>query len=155
MEAVQEMLPKEISTTFHGRDIFAPLAARLAMGMKPRDLGPKKDSPRPDEWRIRHSSSIVLPQIMSVDRFGNVITNICFTNAELRKRPIRALSVGKVMISVFAEHFAAAPENTPCLIAGSSGLLEIIVKNGNAAETLRLNDRSALRILWADQRDTA
>ena len=148
MRKVRRFLPEAISATFHGRDIFAPIGARLAAGMKPEEIGtPRKKTTLP-EWRVSGEESSVSPAIMSVDRFGNIVTNIASTNITGAQKVIRAISVGKVMISVTVGTFAGAPENTPCIIAGSSGLIEIIVRNGSAAEILRANDRSTIRIVW-------
>ncbi len=147
---VRSYLPDTVSTTFHGRDIFAPLGARLAAGTDPGSLGTRKAFVRPASWRVSGPGDTVSPAIMSVDAFGNIITNIAAQDLPTVQRSIRAISVGKVMISVAASTFGTAPDNTPCLVPGSSGLVEIIVRNGSAAAILRVTDRTAIRVVWAE-----
>ncbi len=142
-------LPRSVSATFHGRDIFAPLGARLATGTTPEAIGVKRKFQRPPEWRVLRPGTSVQPAIVSIDRFGNIVTNIVVPNAKALRREIRAISVGNVMVSVAVTTFGESPGNTPCIIAGSSGLAEIIVRNGSAAHMLRMNDRTPIRVLWS------
>lgn len=149
MKKAGRFLPHAISSTFHGRDIFAPLGAHLATGTAPDALGTKKKFVPPHEWRVQRPSTTVAPAIMHIDRFGNILTNVAASNSRILQQEVRAISVGKVMVSVAVTTFEESPENTPCIIAGSSGLAEIIVKNGSAAEMLRVNDRTPIRIVWS------
>jgi len=153
MKKMRRFLPDDISSSFHGRDIFAPVGAQLALGLAPGEIGTRRKDLKPAEWRVIDRTSTVPPAIMSVDRFGNVITNIVSKDIARIQENIRAISVGKVMISVAAGTFEGAPENTPCIMSGSSGLVEIIVRNGSAADILRVNDRSSLRVLWSKDID--
>jgi S-adenosylmethionine hydrolase len=122
-----------VSNTFHGRDIFAPVAAALSTGVNPSTLGPRISDP------VRLSSP-VQPQIIHIDRFGNLITNITHEQFE----PGMRLSVnGKVIStfrSFFGENVGAAEE--PFAIWGSAGFLEIAVNGRSAAEVLGVKDGS-------------
>ena len=111
------------SNTFHGRDIFAPIAAALSNGIDPASLGTQISDP------IRLSIPVT-PTIIHIDRFGNLITNI-------RQLPEGArLFVNGTWINAFRSFFGEESEDKPFAIWGSAGLLEIAVNGGSAAEAL-------------------
>jgi len=117
-----------VSNTFHGRDIFAPVAAALSTGVNPTSLGP----PISDPIRLSPPAE---PQIIHVDRFGNLITNI--TRDTFKDGA--SLAVNGRVISVFRSFFGenVGEANEPFAIWGSAGFLEIAVNGGSAAELLR------------------
>lgn len=126
-----------VSTTFHGRDIFSPIAAALANGVEPSSLGPRISDP----VLLDIPST---PAIIHIDHFGNLITNIrrdAFPQGA-------SLSVnGKVLATVrnfFGEEIGAADQ--PFLIWGSAGLLEIAVNGGSAAEVLAVKRGDPIEI---------
>ena len=133
-------LPTE-STTFHGRDRFAPVAAALANGVTLEALGPAMTSMvklpyRPPEY----SETLVRGTVVAVDRFGNLITDV-----ERSRVPFDAFELRAPGVSIErVEHHYAGAEPGPFLIVGSSGLIEISVANGSAAE--RLGIRRLARI---------
>jgi S-adenosylmethionine hydrolase len=117
----------EISATFHGRDIFAPVAGRLAAGLKPRELGPKAadfqrlpfPEPRPERRGVRG-------EILIIDRFGNAVTNL------LPKHIASCRSVScKGRRLPLRNHYAKARPTEPLALIGSSGWLELSIRNGN------------------------
>lgn len=126
-----------LSDTFHGRDLFAPAAARLASGGDAGDLGP---SLRPDSMETfgtgearRASSGGIRGEVWHVDRFGNVVTNI----------PSDALPPESAVIRVAGEEvrgvrrsYAAVEPGELVLTQGSVGTLEVSVRNGSAARRL-------------------
>jgi S-adenosylmethionine hydrolase len=116
-----------VSTTFHGRDIFAPVAAALSTGVGVASLGPLISDP------IQLFRSVE-PQVVHIDRFGNLITNI--TRNQFKEA--RRLLVNGTLISAqrnfFGENVGESDE--PFVIWGSAGFLEIAVNNGSAAEFL-------------------
>jgi hypothetical protein len=128
-----------VSPTFHGRDVFAPVAAHLALGVRPEDLGEEINDyarfeiPRPREVEAQ---GVIEGCIIHIDRFGNCITN--FSGAELRPDRImpatRFYFVGRE-ISQFGTHFAEAA-NRADLFAypGSAGYWEIGLWCGSAAK---------------------
>jgi S-adenosylmethionine hydrolase len=131
----QELFRRPVSQTFHGRDVFAPVAAHLASGVSPRQVGTALDTLRPlaiPEPRL--SGGGVEGEILHVDRFGNLITNIGMR--ELHAFPADAVSVtiGSVSIDRLVPSYASVPQGAPLLIISSWGLLEIAVREGNAAE---------------------
>ena len=72
----QFMLPK-VSSTFHGRDIFAPAAAHLLNGVKPAEFGPEiRDVAKPEFAKVTRRNDVLVGEVLHVDGFGNIITNI-------------------------------------------------------------------------------
>jgi S-adenosylmethionine hydrolase len=135
----------EASATFHGRDIFAPVAAALSNGVKPREFGPTiSDAVRlpvplqPEELK----NGEVNGRIIHIDRFGNCVTNITRdlvkSNATLR--------INRKTIRKFRNFYGEDSTRTPFAIWGSAGFLEISVNGGSAAKTLKVqrDDRVVL-----------
>ena len=125
------------SATFHGRDLFAPAAARLARGDDPSRLGSDCPAdglvpcPLPEPTAVRGRLHGV---VLHVDRFGNVITNLPAAAAG----PGTALDCGSTRVRYRAATYSEAPTARPVFLAGSSGLLELAVRDGSAAERLTL-----------------
>jgi S-adenosylmethionine hydrolase len=134
-------LPATVSNTFHGRDIFAPVAAALATGVKPDELG----SPIPDPQRLRPiaqiSSSEIESRIIHIDRFGNGVTGIerRQLNSDLLPRSF-AVRIGDAVIHVQKRFYSEEPvvSGEPFVIWGSLNFLEISVANDSAAAALGL-----------------
>jgi S-adenosyl-L-methionine hydrolase (adenosine-forming) len=134
-------LPATVSNTFHGRDIFAPVAAALATGVKPDELG----SPIPDPQRLRPitqiSSSEIESQIIHIDRFGNGVTGVerRQLNSDLLPRSF-ALRIGDAVIHGQKRFYSEEPvvSGEPFVIWGSLNFLEISVANDSAAAALGL-----------------
>jgi S-adenosylmethionine hydrolase len=128
-----------VSATFHGRDIFAPVAAHLARGVPLKDLGPQVTDPV--TWSAtkpqRLDEGQVAAEIAYIDRFGNLVTNLrLFAKGQVPKDPafIRIVVDGRTI--PFHRTYADVPEGELVALVGSSGYLEIAVRNGNAAERL-------------------
>jgi S-adenosylmethionine hydrolase len=127
-----------VSDTFHGRDIFSPVAAHLAAGTPPDAFGDElADLQRLDLPEPRLEAGAVHGEVIYVDRFGNLITNIA-ASALNRFRP-HSLSVrvaGMTLSPIGASYAAVAP-GAPVAVIGSWSTLEVAVRDGNAAEQLR------------------
>ncbi len=115
------------SSTFHGRDIFAPVAAALSKGVKPEELGPEIE----DEVRLESIDKV--PRIIHIDRFGNCITNI--TRDQFKGS---SLSIKGKTIRDFRKFYGEESGSKPFAIWGSAGFLEISVNGGSAAKELRV-----------------
>ncbi|MBI3966139.1 MAG: SAM-dependent chlorinase/fluorinase [Chloroflexi bacterium] len=124
----------EVSATFHGRDIFAPVAACLSLGLPLEQLGPAVS----DLVRLPVSTPRTLPDgiivghVLHVDRFGNAITNVRGSQVAFRA----LIAVGGAQIDELSRSYADGAELLALI--GSTGYLEIAVKNGSAAERLGL-----------------
>ncbi|MDE0627175.1 MAG: SAM-dependent chlorinase/fluorinase [Bryobacterales bacterium] len=129
-----------ISRTFHGRDLFAPVAARLAAGLMFEDVGPSMAEP------IRLPPVTVTADIgavLHVDRFGNIVTS--FRPQNLTDGS--GLEVAGRVVGLRADSYADAPQGEPFLILGSSGYVEISLNQGSAAASLQA--RAGARVALA------
>ena len=150
VEAARELEPDRVgleplSDTFHGRDLFAPAAARLASGAGPEALGPgvepaslrRLEMPEP-----RSEDGVLVGEVRHVDRFGNLVTNL----------PVEALpstpvvEIGGYRIEGLSEAFARAEPGEAVLIRGSGGTLEVCVRGDRASEVLGQGRGSAVRV---------
>jgi S-adenosylmethionine hydrolase len=125
-----------ISATFHGRDILAPVAAHLSLGVDPRRLGPVAGDWK--EWRSPAPERLpgrVRGEILFVDRFGNLITNIPGNSIQAMEGKPSVL-VGARAINQHVSHYAEAKPGTLVWLISSVGLLEVAATNGNAAQRL-------------------
>ena len=131
------------SNTFHGRDIFAPAAAYLDRGAKPRDFGAEIKNPMtPTFSAVEISAGALTSEVLYVDDFGNIVTNIKeknTINAESLTLKLPQLSVKAKFCRVYGE---AEPSETVVLV-GSHGFVEVAVNQGSAAERfhVRVGDR--------------
>jgi S-adenosylmethionine hydrolase len=134
----KKLASRNISRTFHGRDIFAPAAAHLARGVKPAQFGkPVHDFLRSFLLKptqiSRHDFS---GTVLKVDRFGNMITNLPIAQfPEVKTRPIE-LRVGLERITRLALTYAETAIGELFVIVGSSGYLEVAVNQGSATKIL-------------------
>lgn len=138
------------SATFHGRDVFAPLAARLAMGETAWALAAVwtgDDPVRLDGLRPRRTGDRVEGRVLSVDRFGNVVLNLDVGSyGRLPAAPALA-GPQAVALTPVATYGELAPEAVG-LLAGSQGYLELAVAGGSAAAKLGLIAGDAVTLLW-------
>jgi S-adenosyl-L-methionine hydrolase (adenosine-forming) len=128
-----------ISNTFHGRDIFAPVAAYLAKGVEHEKFGEeitdfvRFNAPRPKPTDANTVRGVVL----RVDRFGNLITNFTPQDAPAlfqQTPPAFKIVVGKREISVMRSNYAEGAPGEVFGILGSMGYLEIVANRGSAAQ---------------------
>lgn len=133
------------SSTFHGRDIFAPCAAYLACGTPLRELG----TPITDPVRLsfpspeRHGKTWKA-LIVYVDRFGNLITNLPATLLG-EQRSVR-IHIGGYRIEGLASSYAHRPPGSLVAVIDSDGFLEIALVNGNAAHKLGLKEGDTVEV---------
>ena len=130
-------------STFHGRDIFAPIAAYLTRGVNPATLGKKAVVRKPSSPFIsthRSREGVILHS----DRFGNCITNI----RSALMNGIAALNLRGSRVSRIVRNYEEAPDGMVCLIEGSSGLIEMCLTNGSAADHLGVKPGQAIAIEW-------
>jgi len=123
-------VPSGAAATFHGRDVFAPAAASLAMGSPIDSLGGPFLEPvirRTPEAR-RGPDGVVIGEVIAVDRFGNAITNL------VAPRGGRIEVGGR--IAAIVRTYADAQPGEIIAVVGSSGLVEVAQRDGSAARTL-------------------
>jgi S-adenosylmethionine hydrolase len=123
-----------VSNTFHGRDIFAPVAAHLSLGVPIHDLGEPVSSlftfPYPHA-KLREDKSLI-GRVLHIDHFGNLITS--FRMEDLPEGRRLFIRVAGHIVEGIAESYAEADDLLALI--GSSGNLEVAVKNGSAARLI-------------------
>jgi S-adenosylmethionine hydrolase len=147
---------KRVSSTFHGRDLFAPVAGALAAGVaKPKEVGPViedpvfLDSTQPHE---SHPPGTWYGAVLSTDRFGNIVTN--FSEKSFSGLPDRAFRVDfggkgwRRSTGQFRRTFGEAQSDELFAYYGSSGFIEVAVNQASAAEQLRIGPGSVVTFSW-------
>jgi S-adenosyl-L-methionine hydrolase (adenosine-forming) len=129
---------KEVSRTFHGRDVFAPAAAHLARGIPPTRFGKLID----DHTRFTSLTPVAVGKsrwtgmVIKADRFGNLITNFHideFPGVETRPFELR---IGNQRVRRLALTFSEAGAGEVFVIVGSSGYFEVAMNQGSAGKAL-------------------
>jgi len=131
--------PGEASSTFHGRDIFAPIAGHLSGGTSLAAVGPKAEK----LLRLPRNTATVMPNlakglVLFVDHYGNILTNIPGSElTRLRTGQLLNLTIkGKAVPIPFLRTYAEAPDDRPFALVNSDGEFEIAIREGNAAKKL-------------------
>lgn len=148
-------LPR-VSSTFHGRDIFAPVAAHLASGTALETLGPQltlnqlhrlSSQPAP-EIGLGHIRGVII----QVDRFGNLTTNIGRRQLIEAQAPSDeggvAVRVGGKTLKGLYACYADVPVGRPLVLMGSRELLEIAVNRGNARRQFEVSRGDTVEVVW-------
>ena len=124
-------IPPQAAPTFHGRDVFAPAAAMLASGVSLDSLGAPFDTPvvrrTPEAKRL--DDGTIAGEVISVDRFGNLVTNLLAPRGG-------TVEIAGRRVGTLRRTYADAPVGVPIALVGSSGLIEIAVRDGSAAREL-------------------
>ena len=142
----QKYARSTISRTFEGRDRFAPAAAWLASGVPLRSFGPPLEKYVDVEWPVpRIDAGSIVGQVVGVDRFGNLLTNIDAA-ALGRLTPPWAVNVGGVTIPRIVKTYAEVSPGDVCALVGSSDHLEVAVNAGSAAERLAVARGAAVHV---------
>jgi len=147
---------KPVSNTFHGRDIFAPVAAALSAGHKPEEFGRALIDivwlPSLEPTTINENA--VEGRIIHIDRFGNCVTN--FTRETLESRgPATSwrIILDDREIDSFRSFFADSTKDEIFAIVGSAGFIEICVRNGSAAKLLNVQRGQRIELRGAALRE--
>lgn len=143
---------KSISATFHGRDIFAPVAAHLACGLHPQATGERIDINsivRLPHFPPSFQGNSLFGKVIAIDHFGNLTTNIDhqtldrFCSHDLLK--VSVCIASKVLSGVHSTYNFVLP-GQPLALLGSRGFIEIGINRGNAASTLKVTLDSEVQL---------
>jgi len=141
-----------LSRTFHGRDIFAPVAAYISRGVPFSEIGTPTSHFVDLEFRLgEHQGDRIVGKILYVDRFGNLITNI---PSDILPKDIEGKSLTVVSGDKRWEHlpfvssYGFVQKGSVCLTIGGNHFVEISVNQGNAAEVLVLREDADLFLLF-------
>jgi hypothetical protein len=142
--ATEKFALESSSSTFHGRDVFAPAAAMLSKGTRPDWLGdPIRDYIRLDIPRPRPIGGGRLEaRVLKIDRFGNLITNLQAGDLPAGFR----MTIGQTKIETLRPYYEAAAEGEIFAVQGSSGYIEISIKQASAAQALAARPGTALEV---------
>ncbi len=129
-----------MSNTFQGRDLFAPAAAYLSLGVKPKAFGPELDSwVELDFEKPRIREGRLIGKIFHIDTFGNLISNIDEKQLFLYvKDHSFVIRTGRRAIQGLKKGYWEGKGNEPMALIGSGGFLEISIREGNAQKILKL-----------------
>ncbi len=143
----------EVSDTFHGRDVFAPVAGLLAQGTRIEDVGGRVPDPIviPFPRPLKKSPGEWEGSVVHVDRFGNLTTSITATDlrevlAEVDHDPTAVVVVLRDVVLPFVRTYSEVPEGDACALIGSSRRLEIAVNRGDAACELGASQGTPVRV---------
>jgi S-adenosyl-L-methionine hydrolase (adenosine-forming) len=142
----QYLLPR-LSETFHGRDVFAPVAAFLSLGILPDELA----EPISEITGLKLLQPIIAPDIIegvviAIDRFGNLISNISVEDIDRLPDGPPIIRLGDNRIDGLVSTYSEVEPGEPAAMIGSGGMLEIAVNRGRATETLGIGRGSQIVI---------
>lgn len=151
-----EFFLEKVSSTFHGRDVFAPVAGYLSAGESAENFGPiLLDPVKLDGVRARVTKDgTIYGEVVYVDGFGNLITNIdtrVFWEGETKAEEegggsFPVINIGGTLIRGVSEFYQQAPAGEVGAHFNSWPLLEVFFPKGNASEKLRLGKGAAVQI---------
>jgi S-adenosyl-L-methionine hydrolase (adenosine-forming) len=146
LENAAYFLPR-VGRTFHGRDIFAPVAAHLSNGTRIQRLGPRIESWVRLDWPpVRQTPRGLEGEVIYIDRFGNAITNIDVDALQIPGDATLEVFLGRRRLCSLAAFYQAVPRGRAVAVIGSSGFVEIAVSSGSAAGRLGLRVGTAVRM---------
>jgi S-adenosylmethionine hydrolase len=139
-----------VSSTFHGRDILAPVAARLSLGLAAARLGPPQHELVMLEWpEARVSDSKIEGSVQSIDSFGNLITDISADAlADVPRGEEVAVECDEHETRGIFKTYADQPPMTLIAVVGSSGNLELAIVGESAADMLGIEVGTPVTVCW-------
>jgi hypothetical protein len=148
----RSLMGNPISSTFHGRDVFSPLAANLALGLRPKEAGREiMDYVELSFVNAKYDNRGFVCEVLHIDGFGNIVTNI--NQKELSRLEGHAI----IVMRIDGERFPAKVVRTFSklkgrelgVLIGSHGFLEIVSREASAADKLGVKIGDALRVAGA------
>lgn len=139
-----------VSNTFHGRDVMAPVAAHLSLGVQPDELGPATDQLVQLAWpQVVYGADRVQGVVLDIDSFGNLVTNITADMLGGRPTDERACIVCNIYETFGIYHtYADQPSGMLVALIGSTGRLELAVVGDNAATRLGIQIGEPVVVAW-------
>ncbi|NLE04918.1 MAG: SAM-dependent chlorinase/fluorinase [Crenarchaeota archaeon] len=143
----QLMLP-QVSSTFHGRDIFAATAAHLANGVLPNEFGNDvKDIMIPKFAKVFKDKEIITGEVLHIDDFGNIITNIVEKDVQnLRQTTLQIEFPHRKTQAFFSKTYDNVKPKKVVTFLGSQNYFEIAINKGNAAKQLKVRSGDKIKI---------
>ncbi|MGC4096223.1 MAG: SAM-dependent chlorinase/fluorinase [Nitrospira sp.] len=146
----QQYCLEAVGSTFDGRDVFAPAAAWLSKGVPPTFFGPSVHDPirRSVATPVWHEE-LLIGKIVSVDRFGNLISNITARQVREFRAAIEQaveIHIGLYVINELVESYSQGSRQTPSALINSGGNLEIFLQEDSAAHNLHVGIGEEVRL---------
>lgn len=140
----------QVSATFHGRDIFGPVAAYLARGVEPAQFGPRlEELVQLPYTRPQRLGETVMGEVIHLDHYGNITTNIpsAMLTALVPGQWLTLTLADHAQVMAFVETYGAGPQDQCVCLINSNGEFEIALPGGHAAARLdvRVGERVVLR----------
>lgn len=135
-------------STFHGRDLFAPAAAWLTTGVAWTSFGPAVSDPVRLDWPTPVcQGAVIRGEVVHIDRFGNLISNI--EGHRILSRPLERVrvTVSGRAIGPLVSHYAAANSGIPQALINSHGMLEVFVREQPACDVLKAGIGAVIEVL--------
>lgn len=139
----------ETSKTFHGRDIFAPVAAHLSQGVALEELGEPLDELVTYRWTVPIADKDGLQgMVIHIDKFGNLVTNLSESLIEdvIDGKNVK-IYVGNTILDEIVPTFGSVPDGEPAAFIGSSGMLEVGINKGNAEQMLGVQKGAQISLI--------
>jgi hypothetical protein len=128
-----------VSSTFHGRDVFAPAAAYVEKGIKAEKFGPEITEPvKPEFTKVKHTKDGLICRVLHIDSFGNAITNLNKKEVTHLSENFNMKTQEKDLKLKLRKTYGDTKPNEPLALIGSHGFLEIALNRGNAAEKYKI-----------------
>ncbi|MBS7633692.1 SAM-dependent chlorinase/fluorinase [Candidatus Bathyarchaeota archaeon] len=145
------LMRPRVSSTFHGRDIFAPAAAHLANKTPPAKLGSKiRSITMPKFSKVAKRKDMLVGEVLHVDSFGNIITNFVQNNLAMASaKTFVEIELHRVKRRLkLCRTYAEVEPQEPLAIIGSHDFLELSINQGNAAEAfgVKAGDQVILKL---------
>ncbi len=139
---------EDTSNTFHGRDIFAPVAAHLSRGVELEELGDPIDELVTYRWTVPIADKDGLQgMVIHIDKFGNLVTNLSQSLIEEFKDKNVKIYLGNTILEEIVTTFGSVPDGEPVAFIGSSGMLEIGINKGSAEEMLGVQKGAQISVI--------
>ena len=136
-----------VSRTFHGRDVFAPAAAHASLGVDVDRLGPQVSDPvKIEQWMPEITTEGATGQVIHIDRFGNLVTNINLES--FAGRTIQSISVGECIVEELSDTYSDVASRSKLVLIGSQDSLEISINGGDAAKELQVARGDRVSVAW-------
>ncbi|HEY2760213.1 MAG TPA: SAM-dependent chlorinase/fluorinase, partial [Pirellulales bacterium] len=139
-----------VSNTFHGRDMLAPVAAQLSLGLEAERLGPVISEMQMIDWpEPTRQGNRIEGAVQWIDRFGNLISNISYGMlVDAQKQNRVRIHCGSREIDGISTTYGQQPAGALTALIGSNGYLEIAIVNGNAQHELSAQIGTAVTVEW-------
>jgi len=148
-----DFMAGSVSSTFHGRDVFARSAAMLSRGREPREVGARIDElihldlPSIDASREQFSCHVIY-----IDSFGNLVTNVTLNQVggfdQRKGKTVHLVTKGREFECLFVYAYSDIPRGKIGLLFGSQGYLEIAQREANTAARLKLRVGDPVQIMF-------